>query len=177
MRFRAGLAIAAVLLAASAGAAAAQGTRAFEACAKAALQQAMLVRSVIAQSDLRDAGGAIVGTKVDLDVNALGKKQKVSCYYTAATRVAVIRQYREGNPSDDRAQRNAVRACQRAAQQQKLMLDGVVSQRDIRDRRGRLTGREVVIAVYHAGKPAQVVCAYDYAAQSTALELRRPAFR
>jgi hypothetical protein len=82
----------------------AQSSKAFEVCAKAALQQAMLVRSVIAQTDLRDRSGAVIGTKVDLDVNALGKKTKVSCFYTAATRAAVI-----DNTSKARAEAVAVR--------------------------------------------------------------------
>ena len=80
----------AVFIVAAAGPGLAQTSRAFEVCAKTALQQAMLIRSVIGQSDIRDRTGKVTGVKMDLDVNALGKKTKVSCYYTAATRVAVV---------------------------------------------------------------------------------------
>lgn len=163
----------------------AQSSRALEACAKTALQQAMLLRSVIAQSDIRDRSGAVIGAKLDMDVNALGKKTKVSCYYTDATRTAVIRQYQPGaapvpgggaGPTAQ-AQRDAVRACQRAGQQQGLMLDNVAAQSDVYNRRGQIVGREVVINVFQAGKPAQLVCEYDYGTRGTALELRRPQLR
>ena len=144
----------------------------------------MLIRSVIGQSDIRDRTGKVTGVKMDLDVNALGKKTKVSCYYTAATRVAVIRQYQPGaGPGGGgsgnlaQAQRDAVRACQRAGQQQGLMLDNIAAQSDVYDRRGQITGREVVINVFQAGKPAQMVCEYDYATRGTALSLRRPQLR
>ena len=163
----------------------AQTSKAFEVCAKVALQQAMLVRSVIAQSDIRDRSGAVTGAKVDLDVNALGKKTKVSCYYTAATRTAVIRQYQAGaapgsggsGTSTAQAQRDAVRLCQRAGQQQGLMLDNIAAQSDVYNRRGQISGREVVINVFQAGKPAQLVCEYDYETRQTSLELRRPQLR
>lgn len=69
----------------------AQSSRAVGVCAKTALQRAMLLRSVVAQPDWRDAKGRIVGTKVDLDRNTPGKK-KVSCHHTDATRTAVIRE-------------------------------------------------------------------------------------
>lgn len=170
------------------GSAEAQSSKAFEVCAKAALQQAMLVRSVIAQADLRDRSGAVIGTKVDLDVNALGKKTKVSCFYTAATRTAAIRQYQPGTggtgnggsgsgANTAQLQRDALRACQRAGQQQGLMLDTVAAQSDVYNRRGQISGREVVINVFQTGKPAQMVCEYDYETKGTALELRRPQLR
>jgi hypothetical protein len=171
---------------AAAGPGVAQTSKAFEVCAKTALQQAMLVRSVIAQSDIRDRSGAVTGAKVDLDVNALGKKTKVSCYYTAATRTAVIRQYQAGaapgsggssGTNTAQAQRDAVRACQRAGQQQGLMLDNIAAQSDVYNRRGQISGREVVINVFQAGKPAQLVCEYDYETRQTSLELRRPQLR
>jgi hypothetical protein len=156
----------------------AQSSKAVEVCAKTALQQAMLLRSVVAQSDWRDAKGRIVGAKVDLDVNALGKKKKVSCYYTDATRTAVIREYKEGGSGDlAPLRRDAVRACQKASQQQGLMLDQVVSQADMSNRKGQIIGSEVVIGVYQSGKPMQVVCEYTYDDRSTALELRRPTLR
>jgi hypothetical protein len=161
----------------------AQSSKAFEVCAKAALQQAMLVRSVIAQTDLRDRSGAVIGTKVDLDVNALGKKTKISCFYTAATRAAVIRQYQQGTGGSGgganlaQLHRDARRACQRAGQQQGLMLDNVAAQNDVYNRRGQISGREVVINVFKSGKPAQLVCEYDYETKRTALELRRPQLR
>lgn len=166
--------------------AAAQGSRAVDACARTALQQAMLMMSVEAQSALRDKRGMVVGTKVDMRVNALGKKKVVSCLYTNSTRVAVIRPYQEGSTgtspggtSGDMAalRRDAVRACQRASQQQGLMLDNLVGQNDLFDRRGRITGSEVIINVFQAGKPVQVVCEYDFETKSTALELRRATLR
>lgn len=168
------------------GPAFAQGSKAFEVCAKTALQQAMLVRSVVAQTDWRDRSGAVIGTKVDLDVNALGKKTRVSCYYTASSRTAVIRDYKAGvaagagsggSGSTAQMQRDAVRACQRAGQQQGLMIDNVAAQSDVYNRKGQLAGREVVINVFQSGKPAQLVCEYEFLTKQTALELRRPQLR
>ncbi len=159
----------------------AQGSKAFEVCAKTALQQAMLVRSVVAQSDWRNRSGAVIGTKVDLDVNALGKKKKVSCYYTASSQSAVIREYTEGavgggsgNGSTPQMQREAQRACQRAGQQQGLMIDTVAAQRDIFNRKGQLAGREVILDVFQSGKARKLVCEYEFLTKQTALELRRP---
>ncbi len=146
----------------------------------------MLMMSVEAQSPLRDKRGAVVGTKVDMRVNALGKKKVVSCFYTDATRVAVIRPYEEGsggNPSGGASgdmatlRRDALRACQKASQQQGLMLDTVVSQNDVYSRKGQITGSEVIINVFQSGKSAQVVCEYDYETRGTSLELRRATLR
>jgi hypothetical protein len=164
----------------------AQGSRAVDTCAKTALQQAMLMMSVEGQSALRDKRGVVVGTKVDMRVNALGKKKVVSCFYTEATRVAVIRPYQQGsgnaNPDSGSGnltalRRDALRACQRSSQQQGLMLDNVVSQNDVYNRRGQISGNEVIINVFQAGRPAQVVCEYDYETRGTALELRRATLR
>jgi hypothetical protein len=166
--------------------AAAQGSRAVDTCAKTALQQAMLLMSVEDQSALRDKRGVVVGTKVDMRVNALGKKKVVSCYYTDATRVAVIRPYQQGSGSADQGngsgnitalRRDAVRACQKSSQQQGLMLDNVVSQNDVYNRRGQISGSEVIINVFQAGRPAQVVCEFDYESRGTSLELRRATLR
>ena len=168
------------------GPAAAQGSRAVDTCAKTALQQAMLLMSVEGQSALRDKRGVVVGTKVDMRVTALGNKKVVSCFYTEATRVAVIRPYQQGSGSSNPGgtsgdltllRRDAVRACQRASQQQGLMLDNLVAQNDVYDRRGQISGSEVIINVFQVGRPAQVVCEFDYKTRATALELRRPALR
>ncbi len=164
----------------------AQGSRAVDTCARTALQQAMLVMSVERQTALRDARGRVVGTRVDMRVNALGKKRVVSCDYISATRTAVIRPYQQGTGGGNGGgtsaeltmlRRDALRTCQRAAQQQGLMLDGVVRQQDVSDRRGRISGGEVILRVYQSGRPAQLVCGYDYATRRTALELRRPTLR
>lgn len=173
-------------LIAAAGPVAAQGSRAVDTCAKTALQQAMLLMSVEAQTALRDRRGLVVGTKVDMRVNALGKKKVVTCLYTDATRVAVIRPYQPGSggavtggSSGDMAvmRRDAVRACQRASQQQGLMLDNLVAQNDVFNRRGQISGSEVIINVYQSGRPAQVVCEYDFETRGTSLELRRATLR
>lgn len=164
---------------------AAQASRAIDTCAKTALQQAMLMMSVEGQTALRDGRGKVVGTKVDMRVNALGKKKVVSCFYTDATRMALIRPYLQGaggNAGGSSAgltmlRRDAMRACQRAAQQQGLMLDNVAAQTDVYNRRGEISGSEVVINVFQAGRPAQVVCEYDYENKGTALALRRPTLR
>jgi hypothetical protein len=57
------------------------------------------------------------------------------------------------------------------------MLDNVAAQNDVCNRRGQISGREVVINVFQSGKPAQLVCEYDYQTKRTALELRRPQLR
>ena len=169
-----------------AGPAIAQGSRAVDTCAKTALQQAMLMMSVEAQTALRDKRGVVVGTKVDMRVNALGKKKVVSCFYTDATRVAVIKPYQKDSGITDQGsgggdmvalRRDALRACQRGSQQQGLMLDNVVSQNDVYNRRGQISGSEVIINVFQAGKPAQVVCEYDFETRGTSLELRRATLR
>ncbi len=172
----------------AAGPATAQTSRAVDACAKTALQQAMLIMSVEAQTALRDKRGAVVGTKVDMRVNALGKKKVVSCLYTDATRVAVIRPYQQGTGSGGTStggssgdlavlRRDAVRACQRASQQQGLMLDNLAAQSDVYNRRGQISGSEVIINVFQSGRPAQVVCEYTFETKVTALELRRATLR
>lgn len=180
MRFCAwGLVLSLAATALGSGPVIAQNSKAFETCAVTALQQAMLVRSVVAQSALRDSRGKVVGTKLDLAVNALGKKRTVSCYFTEATRTAVIREYRPGSGGpggmDQIAQqrREALRACQAAAKQQRLMLDRVVSESDVFNRRGDITGRDIIMNVYRAGTPSQLLCEYDYASRRTLLELRR----
>ena len=98
----------------------------------------------------------------------------------------MIRQYQPGTGGNGgsgsgantaQLQRDALRACQRAGQQQGLMLDTVAAQSDVYNRRGQISGREVVINVFQAGKPAQMVCEYDYETRRTALELRRPQLR
>ena len=103
-----------------------------------------------------------------------------------ATRVAVIRPYQQGSGSADQGgsggdmtalRRDAVRACQRASQQQGLMLDNVAAQNDVFNRRGQVSGSEVIINVFQTGKPAQVVCEYDYETRGTSLELRRATLR
>lgn len=166
--------------------AAAQTSRAVDTCAKTALQQAMLLMSVEAQAPLRDNRGVLVGTKVDMRVNALGKKKVVSCFYTDATQVALIKPYQQGStgsgPSSGAGdptalRREAVRACQKASQQQGLMLDNLVSQNDVYNRRGQISGSEVIINVFQGGRPAQVVCEFDYDTRGTSLELRRATTR
>jgi len=168
------------------GTAAARESRAVDTCARTALQQAMLMMSVEGQSALRDKRGVVVGTKVDMRVNALGKKKEVSCFYTDATRVAVIRPYQQGSGNANQGsgsgnlsalRRDAVRACQRSSQQQGLMLDNVVSQNDVYNRRGQVSGSEVIINVFQAGRPAQVACEFDYESRSTSLQLRRATLR
>jgi hypothetical protein len=57
------------------------------------------------------------------------------------------------------------------------MLDNIVAQSGVYNRRGQISGREVVINVFQAGKPAQLVCEYDYGTRQTSLELRRPQLR
>ena len=57
------------------------------------------------------------------------------------------------------------------------MLDQIVSQADVSNRKGQIVGSQVVIGVYQSGKPMQVVCEYDYADRTTSLELRRPTLR
>ena len=170
----------------AAGPAVAQGSRAVDTCAKTALQQAMLMMSVEAQTALRDKRGVVVGTKVDMRVNALGKKKVVSCFYTDATRVAVIKPFQQGSGSTDQGsgggdmaalRKDGLRACQRGSQQQGLMLDNVVSQNDVYNRRGQISGTEVIINVFQAGKPAQVVCEYTFETRETSLELRRATLR
>lgn len=197
MRFT-GLALALGLVVAGLGSvpAAAQSNRAVDACSRTALQQAMLVMSVEGQFPQRDKRGVVVGSKVDMRVNALGKKKVVSCYYTDATQVAVIRPFQQGsgNAGDNAGgngntggtasagnlpslRREAVRACQRSSQQQGLMLDNLVSQNDVFNRRGQISGSEVVINVFQGGRPAQVVCEFDYETRNTSLELRRATLR
>ena len=154
--------------------------RAVEACATTALRQLLIVQRVVSQKDTRDRRGIIVGAQVRMDVNAFGKKTQVNCIYDAARGTAVIEAAR---PVPDRPAPSginpaeAVSACQTAAKQQRLMVDTVASQSDIRNARGQTIGRTVFLNVFQAGRPAQVQCDYDYATRFAALELRRPRAR
>jgi hypothetical protein len=152
----------------------AQNTKALEICAKTALRQAMLLRQVTGQRDLRDKAGKVTGVELTMDVKTLGKQATVYCVYDPVKNLASISNkpaVSAAAPANDANE--AVKACTRAGQQQSLMIDAVVSQADIKDAKGKVTGRTVVLSVYQAGKPARLSCDYDYAAKTTALQLRR----
>ena len=166
----------------SAGSAHAQSVngRAVEACATTALRQLLIVQRVVSQKETRDRRGIIVGAQVRMDVNAFGKKTQVNCIYDAGRGTAIIEAARPVpdtptpsgiNPAE------AVTACRTAAKQQRLMVDTVASQSDIRNSRGQTVGRTVFLNVFQVGRPAQVQCDYDYATRFAALELRRPQAR
>ena len=171
-----------VLAFVSAGSAQAQSvnSRAVEVCAKTALRQLLIIQRVVSQKDTRDRRGSIVGAQVRMDVNAFGKKAQVNCIYDAAKGTAIIEAAR---PVPDTPQPSgvnpaeAVAACRTAAKQQRLMVDTVSGQSDIRNARGQTVGRTVFLNVCQAGRPAQVQCDYDYATRFAALELRRPQAR
>jgi hypothetical protein len=153
----------------------AQNTKALEICAKTALRQVMLLRQVTGQRDLRDKTGKVTGLELTMDVKTLGKQATVYCVYDPVKNLAAISNKPAASvpatPANDTNE--AAKACAKAGQQQALMIDAVVSQADIKDAKGRVTGRNVVLSVYQAGKPARLNCDYDYAAKTTALQLRR----
>ena len=70
--------------------------------------------------------------------------------------------------------KEAVTACIRAAQRQQLLVDNLVSQANIRNVRREVIGSTVTLNVYQAGRPAKLVCEYDYVAKTVALQLFRP---
>lgn len=154
--------------------------RAVEICATTALRQLLIVQRVVSQKDIRDRRGIIVGAQVRMDVNAFGKKTQVNCVYDAAKGTAILEASRPAPDTPAPSGINpveAVSACRSAAKQQRLMVDTVASQSDIRNARGQTVGRKVFLNVYQAGRPAQVQCDYDYATRFAALELRRPQAR
>ena len=166
----------------SAGAAQAQSvnSRAVEVCAKTALRQLLIVQRVVSQKETRDRRGTVVGAQVRLDVNAFGRKTQVNCIYDAGKGTAIIEAARpvpDTPPPSGVNPAEAVAACRTAAKQQRLMVDTVASQSDIRNGRGQTVGRTVFLNVFQAGRPAQVQCDYDYATRFAALELRRPQAR
>ena len=166
----------------SAGSAHAQSVngRAVEVCATTALRQLLIVQRVVSQKETRDRRGIVVGAQVRMDVNALGKKTQVNCIYDAGKGTAIIEASRPvpDTPSPSGVNpAEAVNACRTTAKQQRLMVDTVASQSDIRNARGQTIGRTVFLNVFQAGRPAQVQCDYDYATRFAALELRRPLAR
>jgi hypothetical protein len=153
--------------------------RAEQACVAAALKLLMLHRKTLGWEPLRDGRGKAIGTKMGMEVKFLGKTAQVNCLYEAATSKAVIEVGRpsSGGGSAAVAQSEVIRTCKREAQAQRLMVDNVAAEAPIRDRKGKVTGQMITLNVYQAGRPAQVVCEYDYATQKTALSLRRPQLR
>lgn len=57
------------------------------------------------------------------------------------------------------------------------MLDQVVSQADVSNRKGQIIGSQALIGVHEAGKPMQVFCECIYDSRSPSPELRRPTSR
>ena len=170
---------AALWIAVSAQGAAAQVNiaRAEQTCISAALERFMFHRQTLSQKPLRDSRGRVTGSVLEMEVRFLGKKTVVFCIFDAAKAAAVIEVSRPSSgapgakpvPAAD-----VVRACNRAAQGQRLMVGDVVSQSTIKNRQGQPIGRSVVMNVWQAGRPAQLKCDFDYASKTTALELSRP---
>lgn len=157
-----------------------QNGRALEVCATTALRQLLIVQRIVNQQNIIDRRGYVSGTQVRIDVNALGKKTQVICIYDAAKGTAIIEAARprpDGPAPSGVNPTQAVAACRTAAKQQRLMVDTVASQSDIRNGRGQTVGRKIILNVFQAGRPAQVHCDYDYATRFAALELRRPQAR
>jgi hypothetical protein len=153
--------------------------RAEQACVAAALKLLMLHRQTLSWEPLRDGRGKVIGTKMGMEVKFLGKTTPVTCLYEAATSKAVIEVGRSpgGGGSATVPRTEVIRACTRAAQAQQLLVDNVAAETPIKDRKGKVTGQVITLNVYQAGRPAQVVCEYDYATRNTALSLRRPQLR
>lgn len=144
-----------------------------EACISAALRQVMIYQRTTSRSSLRDRSGAVIGTVLGMDVRFVGRTTAVTCTFTNATSRAVVTVGRpppEVPPVSDAA---VLRACTRAAQDQRLMIETVVSEAPIRDRQGLTTGRRVVLHVFQSGRPARVQCDFDYVARTPALQIQR----
>lgn len=154
----------------------AQNAKALEVCAKTALRQAMLLRKVTDTRDLRDQAGKVTGVELAMVVKTLGKETTVYCVYDPAKNLASISNKAAASAPVPSAAGSpeAVKACTKAGQQQALMIDTVASQAEIKDGKGKVTGQKVVLNVYQAGKPARLICDYDFAAKTTALQLRKP---
>lgn len=162
-------------LLASPAAAQVNAAKAEQACVGAAFKLLMIHRQTRSITPLRDNRGKVTGATLRMEVRFLGKPAEVTCIYDAATTRAVIELgntpgagVRPVPPSD------VLRACTRAAQAQKLLVDNVVAETPIKTRQGQVTGRLVVFNVFQAGRPAQLHCSFDYATRETALALRRP---
>lgn len=152
--------------------------RAEQACVAAAIKLLMIPRQTLNWEPLRDGRGKVIGTKMGMEVKFLGKSAQVTCLYEAATSKAVIEVGRAGGGGGTTVGRSEViKTCTRAAQAQKLLVDNVAAEAPIKDRKGKVIGQMITLNVYQAGRPAQVICEYDYATRNTALSLRRPQLR
>ena len=150
--------------------------KAEQACFSAAIKLLMIPRQTLGWEPLRDGRGKVIGTKMGMEVKFLGKSAQVTCLYEAATSKAVIEVGRADGGTTV-ARNEVIKTCTRAAQAQKLLVDNVAAEAPIKDRKGKVTGQMITLNVYQAGRPAQVICEYDYATRNTALSLRRPQLR
>jgi hypothetical protein len=144
-----------------------------DACINAALRQVMVYQRTTSRSPLRDRSGAVIGTVLGMDVRFVGRTTAVTCTFTNANSRAVVTVGRPPPEVPPVSNGDVLRACRRAAQDQKLMIDTVVSEAPIRDRQGLTTGRRVVLSVFQSGRPAQVQCDFDYVSRSPALQIQR----
>ena len=145
-----------------------------DACINAALRQAMIFQRVTSRAPLRDRGGAVTGTVLGMDVRFVGRTTAVTCTFTNANSRAVVTVGRPRPEVPPVSDGDVLRACRRAAQDQRLMIDNVVSEGPIRDRQGLTTGRRVIMNVFQAGRPARVQCDFDYVVRVPALQILRP---
>ncbi|PZQ95501.1 MAG: hypothetical protein DI533_19545 [Cereibacter sphaeroides] len=155
----------------------AQANRAVSVCANTALKDFLILRRVVDQRDLSDKRGRVFARQVEMDMRDGGRTVRITCTYEIKTGRVRLERGRPGGPvlvppgqADPRAARNA---CVRAVKDQRLVYDRVLKETDMRNSRGQIVGRAVLIGAYIQGKPRQIVCEYDYARRRPILQIRR----
>jgi hypothetical protein len=148
-------------------------------CRQTAERKGMSIRAIAGQRAVRDGRGAMIGRQIDMDVTSAGREILVSCYYDGRTGTALFADRKPAGvtPVAPGTSRQAIAACQTAAKAQRLMVGNTLSDQPLRNRRGEIVGRSILLEVYQAGRPAQLVCDYTFATGDTGLQLRRPAPR
>lgn len=148
-------------------------TRVQDACINAALRQVMIYQRTTSRSPLRDRSGSVIGTVLGMEVRFVGRTTDATCTFTNATSRAVVTVGRPPPVVPPVSDAEVLRTCRRAAQDQRLMIDNVVSEAPIRDRQGLTTGRRVVLNVFQSGRPARLQCDFDYIVRVPALQMLR----
>jgi hypothetical protein len=168
-------------------AASADTSRLYERCALLSLLNGTLVVSAAAQEPVRNRSGAVVGTSLDLVVNAMGRMETLTCRHTKRTDSIVIERgpdavSKSGPPIVEKPAftplrgggvPSSVAACLLALSDENATFKRVLWSTGVYSGDRRL-GQTVMMAVAHEGRPSTAVCDYRVETDSALIRSIRP---